>query len=181
LAKVFWFTGQTEVGKTTLLKKLEHHLKNNTKIQVIYGVELQYKINTKLGMLSKWYFRLLKRKMRLCVLKNLVEQADRSSQSDVTVLVETNDAPKVNGYTKKQLNGRLILIHITCSKECRLKRLKKRKLPKNIFFYINNYLLIHKVPEFPDITIDTEHQSVEESFQTLLTLIDKNQLLSTVR
>jgi len=169
LAKVFWFTGGMAAGKTTLTKKLESHLKDETKILTIDGDKLQSEIESNLGILTKWYFRLLKRKMTNLFFKNVFEKANKYSQSDVTVLIATYGPQKRLDYAKEQFNGRYSEIYLKCSMECGLKRYPQ-------FTNHKNYYKFFKEPKSPNIIIDTEHQSVEESFQTLLHFIDKNQV-----
>jgi len=167
LKKVFWFTGRAGAGKTTLTKKLESHIKNKTKILRIDGNELRSEIKSNSGILLRLYLKSGKQKMRMMVVKNAVEQANRYSQSDVTVLIAIVGSQKISDYAKKQLNGRYREIYLECSKECAFKRrhLSRAKKPHEYF----------EEPKSSNIIIDTEHQSVEESFQTLLHFIEKEQ------
>jgi len=168
LAKVFWFIGSPGAGKTTLTKKLESYLKDKTKIITIDGDKLRLEIESNLGILTKFYFRLLKRKMTNEIFKNIFEKANKYSQSGVTVLIAYLASQKRLDYAKAQFNGRYREIYLKCSMESSLMRRPEFPNPKNYKFFVES--------KSPNIIIDTEHQSVEESFQTLLHFIEKEQV-----
>jgi len=166
MSKVFWFTGRPGAGKTTLTKKLESHLKDEIKILTIDGDEIRSEIKSNLGILTKWYFCLLKRKMTNLIIKNVCEKANKYSQSGVNVFIATSANRKRLDYAKEQFDGRYIEIYLKCSMEYALKRRPQFK----------NSIKFFEESKFPNIIIDTEHQSVEESFQTLLHFIEKEQV-----
>jgi len=171
LAKVFWITGRSGAGKTTLAKKLERHLKDKMKVKVLDEKELLL-IRARSGRKQfEWSYRLknpkrLKNKVILRPIKIILKQADYLSQSGVIVIIANVGNPRILEYAKKQLNGRCREIYLNCSIQCSLKRRIERNIEHGLGF-INNKII--PAPKSPDITIDTEHQSIEESFQTLLT------------
>jgi len=175
LAKVFWFIGRSGSGKTTLTKKLESHLKDKTKILIIEDVKPRSEIKSNFGILSRWYFRLQKKKMRKLIFKSIFEQANKSFQSDVTVLIPIAASQKKIEHAKEQFNGSFIEIYLKCSMECGFKRYYQRKRinTKSNLTVIKNYQKFFEEPKSPDLTINTEFESVEDSFQTILTFIEK--------
>ena len=170
MAKVFWITGRSCAGKTTLAKKLERHLKDKMKVKVLDDKELQL-IRARSGRKQfEWSYTLKNpkrlKKVILRPIKIILKQADYLSQSGVIVIIANAGNPRILEYAKKQLNGRCREIHLNCSIQCSLKRQTER-INKRGFGFINNKIIL--APKSPDITIDTERQSIEESFQTLLT------------
>jgi len=171
LAKVFWFIGRPGAGKTTLTKKLESHLKDKTKILTIDN--LLPEIESNLGILSKWYFRLREKKLKKIMRKVALEQASRAFQSDVTVLMAIGiTSQKTIDNAKEQFNESFKIIYLKCSMECCSKRCYQRSINMSNF-NIGKYHRSFKEPKSPDLTINTEFESVEDSFQTILTFIEK--------
>jgi len=168
MSKVFWFTGRMASGKSTLTRKLEVYLKNKEKVHVIERDDFR------IWNLNMWFLRF--RKIKMPFIKKIVKQADLLSEKNVIVLVADPGSHSITDYAKGQLNERYREIYLKCSVECSIKRRFKSRITKRILNFIKNYYTFFEEPKLPNIIIDTEHQSVEESFQTLLHFLEKEQV-----
>jgi len=191
MSKVFWFTGRSGSGKTTLTKKLYSNLKDKTKIITIDCDKLLTETMYNSGILSILYFYFIKhysgilsllflyfltKKMKWLIAKNAVEQANGYSQSDVTLIII--GSRKILDCAKEQFHVKYKEIYLKCSMECSLKRRHQSSAAKCILNIIKNFYTFFEDSKFPNIIIDTEHQSIEESFQTLLYFIEKETVIT---
>jgi len=178
MGNVFWFTGMSGTGKSTLAKKIEEHLDNDFTIQYFEGK----KIATNLGVFE--FRRRKKGKMDDFVKKIATMASNSSKKNNIVLVVISCSKQKFQNIAREILGPKYHEIYIHCSEKSRKKRMGIRKLPKitlirkfflKIFYSTsskNEYKEYHfEPPQFPDITIDTDKQSIDESVKTAVNFI----------
>jgi len=168
-APVFWLTGLPGSGKTTLATKVSERLKEmGYKVEVLDGDWVRRTINPEAGftreertrhlMRVAWIARLLARNgvITLCSFV--------SPYRDVRKKVKEIIAEEVPFYE----------IYVKASLEEVIRRDPKGLYEKALRGEIKNFTGIsdpYEEPENPDLVIDTERESIEESAEKLLNFI----------
>ena len=195
MSNVFWFTGVSCSGKTTLTKNLEKILAKDFSIKVIDGDE----VVSKLGGIE------FRRKYHDEFIKKIVNLVHSSSKQNELILVAVM-APKQKqrNYAKKILGDKFYSIYLQCSDACIISRMEKRTIKKEnalkiekrkkrslgIVRNIKKILQIlsivefspnsYEVPKSPDLIINTEKETVEKSIDNALTFVYSKVLESSV-
>ena len=177
MGNVFWFTGMSGTGKSTLAKKIEAHLDNDFTIQLFEGSN----IDTKLGVFE---FRRRKGKMDAFVKKVATMAYDSSKKNNLVLVVISCSRQKFQNIARKILGPKYHEVYLHCLERSRAKRMGKRRLDKiNKIrkFFLKNFFgkplkyeykpYHYEPPQSPDITIDTDKQSIDESVKTVVNFI----------
>ena len=168
---IFWLMGPTSSVKTTIAKLLYSRLSSAKTFTLHFdGDEVRDTFGNNLGFSNN---------DRLLVVKTLVYVSNKGLDAGANVVVSAltafNDA---RSYVKKYLN-QSIVIYLRCSiSEC------SRRDPKGLYAKekrgeINTLVgasSIYNEPECPDIILDTEGCTPEESLQELISKLDKIQI-----
>ena len=164
-------------GKSTLAEKIKEHLENDFTIQLIEGS----KIGTKLGVFE---FRI--RKMDAFVKKVATMASDSSKKNDLVLVAIACSEQKLQNIAREILGPKYHEIYLHCSERSRGERMGKRRLGHfssiRNFFVVKFYGLDDKLgvyiplynfepPKSPDITIDTDKMSIDESVNTSVNFI----------
>ena len=175
MQKVFWFTGRSCSGKTTITKKLEKILEKDFSIQVIDGD----KITNKLGG------REFKKKHHDIFIKKVVNLVDSCSKENEIVLVAVMvPKEKQRNYVRKILGSKYQNIYLQCSDRCIADRREKIYGKKSIGIF----RLVHRLYQFQslrkllvpnsyvppistDLIINTEKETLDESVINALNFI----------
>jgi adenylylsulfate kinase len=168
---IFWLMGPTSSGKTTLAKLLYGRLFSDNNFTLHFdGDEVRDTFGNNLGFSNN---------DRLLVVKTLVYVSNKGLDAGANVVVSAltafNDA---RSYVKKYLN-QSIVIYLRCSiSEC------SRRDPKGLYAKekrgeINTLVgasSIYNEPECPDIILDTEECTPEDSLQELISELGNKQI-----
>jgi len=176
MGNVFWFTGKSGTGKSTLAKKIEGHLENDFTIQLFEGSN----IGTKLGV-----FEFRRRKMDAFIKKVATMALDSSKKNKLVLVVIACSKQKYQNIAREILGPKYHEIYLHCSERSREKRMGERRLgiisSIRTFFVKKRFHAIpskteyrpynYEPPQSPEISIDTDKQSVDESVKTTVNFI----------
>jgi len=174
MQNVFWFTGRSCSGKTTLIKKLKKILEKDFSTQVIEGDEYV----TKLG---GYKFRI---KQHDAYIKKVVSLVNAFSKQNELVLVAVmSPKQKQRDYARKMLGNKYHEIYLQCSDRCLADRLKNRRgiIFKKIFRLVLRLYRFHSLskinpisyetPLSSNLIINTEKETIDESVNNILNFI----------
>ena len=168
---IFWLMGPTSSGKTTLAKSLYGRLFSTNNFALHFdGDEVRDTFGGNLGFSNN---------DRLLVVKTLVYVSNKGLAAGANVVVSALTAfDDARLYIKKNLH-QVIIIYLRCSiSEC-AKRDPKGLYAKEKQGEINTLVgasSIYNEPECPDIILDTEGSTPEESIQELISKLRKIQI-----
>ena len=164
---VFWFTGRSNAGKTTLVTKICTVLEKDVRVQILDMDDLRP------WLVSGVSFS---KNMRRKFFVRIIEIAKILSNQNVTVLVvAVKRYHEFRNLARKSLGDRYHEIYVKCSLETCIKRYPKNSLMKKSWKKIQSHIKIFdnfEEPLSPDFVIDTEHQSVNESLKEIHKFID---------
>jgi len=164
-AWTIWFTGLHGSGKSTIANKLISILrKNNIKAELLDGDELRKTISADLGYSLEERNEHMKRVADLC--KTV---ADKGVMAIASVASPTE---KSRDYARKVLKN-MLLVYVKCPIEICAKRdvkghYKKAKSNEKGFEHFMKVSSNFEEPEDPDIVLNTDKESVEESVNRLV-------------
>lgn len=163
--------GPTSSGKTTLAKLLYNRLSSSNNFTLHFdGDEVRDAFGNNLGFTNS---------DRLLVIKTLVYVSKKGLDAGANVIVSALTAfEDARLYVRKNLN-QYILIYLRCSiSEC------SRRDPKGLYAReksgeINTLVgasSIYNEPEHPDVILDTDAITPEESLQELISKLSERQI-----
>ena len=161
---IIWFTGLPCSGKTSLSKNLYNHiLKDNNKVILFDGDVLRDGLNSDLGFCYK---------DRTENLRRTVELSKIFISENYNVIVSTI-TPRNNQrkMIKDSLSKNIKIIYLKCSLEKCIERDVKGMYKKAMNGEIKNFTGIndkYEIPTEPDLTINTETQTLDESSEELI-------------
>lgn len=172
-AKVLWFTGLSGSGKSTLADKLVSYLKNKgQKASIFDGDTIREELHKTLDFSPEG----IKENNRLIV------KLCKKHQAEYDYILVSVIAP----FTESRKNARKILgddyveIYVKASLDSVIKRDVKGLYKKALVGQIDNFIGVsinvsYQEPENPDILVDTDVESEEESFEIILKQLFKNE------
>lgn len=172
---LIWFTGLSASGKSTIAHNVEKKLfKRGFHIYVFDGDNVRHGINSNLGF---------SREDRKENLRRITELSKLFIDAGIFVLAAFISPYKEDReYIKRRFEGDNFLeIYVRCSLEKCEQRDPKGQYKKARAGTIKNYTGIsasYEEPENPDLIIDTEKFSIEESVQKVLELLEKKNLMA---
>jgi len=172
---VLWFTGLSGSGKSTLAHALEEKLfQKGCRTFVLDGDNVRYGLNSNLDFSEAGRTENIRRisevsklmlESGLIVMTAFISPINKD-RSEARKLISSNDFIEI--YCKASLE--------TCETRD-VKGLYKRARAGEI----KNYTGIdspYEAPENPELTIDTDNQSLEESVSTILSFLDSNEIIN---
>jgi len=172
---VLWFTGLSGSGKSTLAHALEEKLfQKGCRTFVLDGDNVRYGLNSNLDFSEAGRTENIRRisevsklmlESGLIVMTAFISPINKD-RSEARKLISSNDFIEI--YCKASLE--------TCETRD-VKGLYKRARAGEI----KNYTGIdspYEAPENPELTIDTDKQSLEESVSTILSFLDSNEIIN---
>lgn len=165
-AWTLWFTGLHGAGKSTIANKLAEILrKNNIKAVILDGDELRKAVSSDLGYSLKERNEHMKRVANICKII--------SENGAITIASVASPTEKSRQYAKKILK-RMLLVYVKCSLETCKKRdvkghYKKSEKMESGFEHFKHGSLNYEEPKNPDIVLNTEIESADESVTKLIT------------
>ena len=175
MRSVFWFTGRSHSGKSTLTRRIKEILDKEFSVHILDGDEL-------VNSLGRHNFR---RFHHDDFIEKVLVLADSFSSKNKLVLVSiVTPKEKQRTRIREVLGDRYNELYIQCPKQVcygrqnqRDRRVRK-KIQLGVIRFLKNSLfalkLIHpfEVPLSPDLTIDNEHSTIEQSTKTCVTFIN---------
>jgi len=172
---VLWFTGLSGSGKSTLAHALEEKLfQKGCRTFVLDGDNVRHGLNSNLDFSEAGRTENIRRisevsklmlESGLIVMTAFISPINKD-RSEARKLISSNDFIEI--YCKASLE--------TCETRD-VKGLYKRARAGEI----KNYTGIdspYEAPENPELTIDTDKQSLEESVSTILSFLDSNEIIN---
>ena len=172
---VLWFTGLSGSGKSTLAHALEEKLfQKGCRTFVLDGDNVRYGLNSNLDFSEAGRTENIRRisevsklmlESGLIVMTAFISPINKD-RNDARKLISSNDFIEI--YCKASLE--------TCETRD-VKGLYKRARAGEI----KNYTGIdspYEAPENPELIIDTDNQSLEESVSTILSFLDSNEIIN---
>lgn len=166
-AKVIWLTGISGAGKSTLAKQLvKTILAKNARVQLLDGDEVRNFFEGDLGY---------SRNERILNVRRITFPAFLLAQHGIHVVV-ANIAPyyEVRDFIRKKLGSHYIQIYVKASLETVIKRDVQGHYKKFDSGEIDNIIGMddyYDIPRNPDLVVDTDNDSIEKSFEKILTLL----------
>jgi len=189
MQNVFWFTGSSCSGKTTLTNKLKKILGKDFSIQII---DEDQNI-TKLG---GYTFRAKQHDAFIKKVVSLVKAF--SKQNELVLVAVVSPKQKHRNYARKMLGNIYYEIYLQCSDRCLTDRMKKRSLPdgmknlslidrmeiRRVIIFRKTFRLVSglyrfltfsriypisfETPLSPDHIINTEKETIDESINNII-------------
>lgn len=169
-----WFTGLPSSGKSTLAHHLEKDLfDRGIRAYVLDGDNVRHGINSNLGF---------SREDRKENLRRIAELSKIMVDAGVVVLAAfVSPHREDREFVRAKLgDGNFYEVYVKCSPEVCEIRDPKGQYKKAREGIIKNYTGLsapYDVPENPDVVVNTEELSVEESVRTILEFLDKKRFI----
>jgi 3'(2'),5'-bisphosphate nucleotidase len=166
---IFWFTGFSGSGKTTIANKLETHLKKlNYKVKILDGDDVRNTLHKDLGFTKK----------DILLNNELISKLALEHIKDNDIIL----VPIISPYTESRTSARKLLgdtfveLYIKADINGCIKRDVKGLYKKALAGEIDNFIGISKsapyeLPENPNITLNTDKISINEAVQKILSYI----------
>jgi len=170
-----WFTGLHGSGKSTIAAKLAEILRqNNIKFVLFDGDELRKTLSFDLGYSLEDRNAHMKRVVDLC--KTKIEKGL------LCIACVASPTEKSREYARQQL-GNVFIVYVKCPIEVCEKRdvkghYKKAKNKEKGFENFVGVSLKFEEPKDPDIILNTDEESVEESVNKLLNKFKEKGIIS---
>ncbi|NCA93879.1 MAG: adenylyl-sulfate kinase [Sphingobacteriia bacterium] len=166
---VIWLTGLPCSGKTTLSKEIEKYfINNNLSIQRLDGDVVRGTISNDLGFSKEDREKNIERMSYI---------AQMLSDNGVNVVLAfVSPYQKMRDFCRS-LCEKYIEVHIKCSVEKCKERDVKGMYKKAISGEIKDFTGVQdpfEIPESPEITVNTENESIDESMKKIIDYIEKN-------
>lgn len=161
-----WFMGRPAAGKSTIAKRVEEHLRDQgTKIENLDGDEIRQNLHPDLGFTREDREINNRRTAFICKLLN------RNGITVVTGMITPFRDAQQQVREIIEPEGRFVLIYVKCSVEE-----AARRDPKDLYEdakkgNIENFTGVNHPfhePHNPDIIVDTENQSEQETVEHVL-------------
>jgi adenylylsulfate kinase len=172
---IIWFTGLSAAGKSTIAHLVERELfKQSIRTYVLDGDNVRHGINSDLGF---------SREERRENLRRIVEISKLFVDAGIFVLAAfISPYQDDRDYVRKQLeNDNFLEIYVKCSlKECE-KRDPKGQYRKARSGIIKDYTGVsspYEEPERPDLVIDTEKLSLEDSVKETINFLHEKRFIN---
>jgi adenylylsulfate kinase len=166
-AEVFWFTGRPGSGKTTLINAIIPILKKQKKVEVLDGDELREWLSPEAGFSKEGRERHIRRVIRI---------SEMLSRNGIVTLVSLVSPYKmIRGEARNFIGNSFKEIYVHSSVETCVKRDPKGHYAKALKGEIKDMTGIqdsYEEPSNPELVVNTEKQTVEESVQSVLNFIN---------
>jgi adenylylsulfate kinase len=170
-----WFTGLSGSGKTTITNILVRELrKRGSKLEVLDGDIVRQNLSKGLGF---------SKEDRDTNIRRVAFVADLLSRNEVPVITAAiSPYREIRDQARENMDGRFIEAYVKASVEECEKRDVKGLYAKARSGEIKEFTGVsdpYEAPENPELTLDTEHQTPEESAQKVLAYLEEQGLIPT--
>lgn len=166
---VIWLTGLPCSGKTSISKEIEKYFKdNNLPIQRLDGDIVRETISNDLGFSKE------DRDLNIERLSYVAQMLSENGVNVVSAFVSPYQ--KMRDFTRS-LCENFIEVHVNCSiDECKRRDVKGMyaKAAKGEIKDFTGVQDPYEIPQNPEITVNTEKESLEESFKRIIEYIEEN-------
>jgi len=170
-----WFTGLSGAGKTTITNILVKELRaRGSKLEVLDGDIVRENLSKGLGF---------SKEDRDTNIRRIAFVANLLSRNGVPVITAAiSPYREIRDEARAMMDGRFIETYIKASVEVCEQRDVKGLYAKARSGEIKEFTGVsdpYEAPESPELTLDTEHQSPEESAQQILAYLEEHGLLAS--
>src|SRR3954447_2023869 len=168
-----WFTGLSGAGKTTVSKIVEHELRSRgSRGEILAGDGVRENLSKGLGF---------SKEDRDINIRRIAFVADLLSRNGVPVITAAiSPYRELRDEARETMGDRFIEVYVKASVEACAERDVKGLYEKAFKGEIKEFTGVSDPYEPPlnaEITLDTEHETAEESAHKLLTLLEERQLI----
>ena len=164
-----WFTGLSGAGKSTLSNLIAEELRRRgLQVEILDGDEVRTNLSKGLGFSKEDRDTNIKRIGYVCKLL--------TRNGVVAISAAISPYKEIRDYNRQQI-GRFVEIYVQCSIEALTQRDVKGLYKKALAGEIQNFTGIsdpYEAPEHPEITVDSERQTKEESLQAILDYLEQH-------
>ncbi len=164
-----WFTGPSGAGKSTLAGLLSEELRRRgVNVEILDGDEVRTNLSKGLGFSKEDRDTNIKRIGYVCKLL--------SRNGVVAISAAISPYREIRDFNRQQI-GNFVEIYVQCSIEALTKRDVKGLYKKALAGEIQHFTGVsdpYEPPLSPEITVDSERQSVHESLQTILGYLEQH-------
>jgi adenylylsulfate kinase len=169
---VVWLTGLPASGKTAVARRLDTELrKRSVGVEVLDGDEVRRNLSPELGF---------SKEDRETHAKRVVYVGKLLSRNRVAVIVALISPYRAfREYARKQIE-RFVEVWVKCSLQTCIERDPKGLYKKALNGQIKNFTGVqdpYEEPVNPDVTVDTENETVEESVRRILSKLEEKGFL----
>jgi adenylyl-sulfate kinase len=168
-----WFTGLSGAGKSTITGHLVEELKNRgSKVEVLDGDIVRENLSKGLGF---------SKEDRDTNIRRIAFVADLLSRNDVPVITAAISPYKeIRDEAREMMDGRFIEAYVKVSLEEAERRDVKGLYKKARAGEIKEFTGVsdpYEAPEDPELVLDTENQTPEESAQQIIAFLEERDLI----
>ena len=168
-----WFTGLSGAGKTTISEIVERELRDRgSRVEVLDGDVVRENLSKGLGF---------SKEDRDTNIRRIAFVADLLSRNGVPVITAAiSPYREIRDEAREVMGDRFIEVFVKASVEVCAERDVKGLYEKAFKGEIKEFTGVSDPYEAPlnaEVTLDTEHESAEESAQKLLALLEERQLI----
>jgi len=162
---VLWFTGLSGAGKTTIAERISACLQEiNISVQIIDGDQVRTKLHRHLGFSERDIKTNNELIVNICV--------EERKNFDVVIVPIISPYSQSRRVARIKLQPRFYEIYISANIDCVRQRDVKGLYAKSDSGTINNMIGVssanpYQPPESPDLIIDTENESIQQSVENL--------------
>ncbi len=170
-----WFTGLHGAGKTTIAKKLADILrKKNFPVILLDGDELRKSVSSDLGYSLDDRNKHMKRVADVCKV---------ISENGILAIASVASPTEKSRAYARQVIKNMFLVYVKCPLDLCERRdvkghYKKAREKKNQFEHFMSVSSNYEEPKNPDIILNTDKESVEESVSKLITKLKEKKIIS---
>jgi adenylyl-sulfate kinase len=168
-----WFTGLSGAGKTTISEIVEQQLRERgSRVEVLDGDVVRENLSKGLGF---------SKEDRDTNIRRIAFVADLLSRNGVPVITAAiSPYREIRDEARETMGDRFIEVFVKASVEVCAERDVKGLYEKAFKGEIKEFTGVsdpYEAPLNPEVTLDTEHESPEESAHKLLALLEERQLI----
>ncbi len=163
-----WFTGMSGAGKSTLARMVEKELlERGLKVEVLDGDIVRTNLSKGLGFSKEDRDENIRRIGFVCQLL--------SRNGVVAIAAAISPYREIRDENRRKI-GRFVEVYVKCSVDKLIERDVKGLYKKALSGEIKNFTGIsdpYEEPLNPEIVVDTEKETPEESFKKIITTLEK--------
>lgn len=169
-----WFTGLSGAGKSTLSTLVAAKLRRRgVKVEILDGDEVRTNLSKGLGFSKEDRDTNIKRIGYVCKLL--------TRNGVVAISAAISPYKEIRDYNRQQI-GNFIEVYVTCSIEELTRRDVKGLYKKALAGELPNFTGVsdpYEAPTAPEVSINSERQTVQESLQAILEYLERHGWIPT--